>query len=604
MTKRILFLAVIMILGVFTMNAQEDDDAFRTPIITDEMTIDEDQNKRWRMGQYRYSAKPKNVWELGLHAGHMFIDGDVDRTLPGGFGVGVHLRKAINYIFSVRLDGFYGKATGLDPQRSLWGPLSQNGTVGALYNNDDVSFNRNHQTDYIGGAIQGVANIGNILFHRERNKWNFNVILGAGFYTWTANLDLVDGSGNIYNTRAAISGLDINKQNDRREIKDKLRQLYDGVYETKGYQKDGIFRLGDETNFLTQFHGGVGVMRKLNKRINIGLEHMVMVSDNDYMDGYWNRTRFDQTNNVDVPHYTNVRLAINLGNFDEKTEPLYWLNPLDGALNDIATLKSRPKFEVTDADCDGVIDMVDMEMNTKGGCPTPCPVDTRGVILDSDGDGCPDCEDAEPYSPPGYEIVNCVAVIPEDPPVVAEVDEPKIISLIKQHAPKGGTTVTTAAATDWYLPMIHFDLDKYYIKPEFYPQLHHVATVMKSHPYLCVSAVGHTDVRMPNDYNRVLSYNRAKAAIDYIVTAYNIPRDRFKLMYGGEDSPLVAGLPDHHNISKQKEMQQYMNRRVEFKVCDGSEINMGLPSGKQVGKNTPCSSRPGPKYSGNTSSGY
>ena len=58
--------------------------------------------------------------------------------------------------------------------------------------------------------------------------------------------------------------------------------------------------------------------------------------------------------------------------------------------------------------------------------------------------------------------------------------------------------------TDWFLPMIHFDLDKYYIKPEFYGQLYHVATVMKGHPELKVVAVGHTDVRNKSDYNKVL----------------------------------------------------------------------------------------------------
>src|SRR5690625_6457542 len=35
---------------------------------------------------------------------------------------------------------------------------------------------------------------------------------------------------------------------------------------------------------------------------------------------------------------------------------------------------------------------------------------------------------------------------------------------------------------DWWLPMIHFDLDKYYVRPEFYGHLKHVATVLKNHP--------------------------------------------------------------------------------------------------------------------------
>jgi OOP family OmpA-OmpF porin len=108
----------------------------------------------------------------------------------------------------------------------------------------------------------------------------------------------------------------------------------------------------------------------------------------------------DQTNNNDISHYTNVRLGINLGNFDKVTEPLYWLNPLDAQMNDIAALKQRPVFDLTDTDQDGVIDMLDQEMETVAGAP----VDTRGVALDSDGDGIADHKDKEPYSPPGYVV--------------------------------------------------------------------------------------------------------------------------------------------------------------------------------------------------------
>ncbi len=62
-----------------------------------------------------FPPKPKNAWELGLHGGHFFIDGDVDTRIPGGYGVGLHLRKAIHYAFSVRADFMYGQTRGLDP---------------------------------------------------------------------------------------------------------------------------------------------------------------------------------------------------------------------------------------------------------------------------------------------------------------------------------------------------------------------------------------------------------------------------------------------------------------------------------------------------------
>ncbi|MBP6795771.1 MAG: OmpA family protein, partial [Saprospiraceae bacterium] len=152
--------------------------------------------------------------------------------------------------------------------------------------------------------------------------------------------------------------------------------------------------------------------------------------------------------------------------------------------------------------------------------------------------------------------------------------------------------------------MVHFDLDKYYIKPEFYGQLHHVATVMKSHPELKIVAVGHTDVRQASDYNKVLAFKRADAAINYLVSKYGIPKDRFVLQFGGEELPMVGNLPDNHNIPKQQEMDQYINRRVEFRVATGNDVSMERPVGPDAGKNTPGSSRAGTKYSGNVNSGY
>jgi len=152
--------------------------------------------------------------------------------------------------------------------------------------------------------------------------------------------------------------------------------------------------------------------------------------------------------------------------------------------------------------------------------------------------------------------------------------------------------------------MIHFDLDKYYIKPEFIPQLKHVASVMKKYPNVSVVATGHTDVRMPNEYNQGLAYNRANSAINYLVNTYGIDRSRFVLQYKGEGSPLVDGLPANHaGTNFDKEKMQYMNRRVEFSIANG-EASQAAPASTNVGKNTPRSSRSGKIYSGNPGAGY
>lgn len=581
------YLAFVLMVFSISMNAQE---TIMEKGVSDEMTVDAEQNEKWRMGELKYSAKPKNAWELGVHFGHFFIDGDVDRKIPGGYGVGLHLRKAVHYAFSVRADFFYGQAKGLDPQPSGSNLLPEQ-SVFAGYGPSNPWF-FSHKTRYIYGALQGVINIGNILFHKEKNVWNIYATVGAGFDTHKTMLDLRDSNGQVYTDLINRTGF--NQANDfdtkagRSAIKDALETIYDGDYETEGFKKKGIFRLGDDTNFHVVWTTSVGVSRKISRRFNIGIEHQLMLSDNDYLDGQKWRTDLDQTNNVDIGHYTNIRLAFNLGNLSKKTEPLYWLNPLDATFNDIAELKQRPILDLTDEDGDGVIDMLDQELNSAA----DCPVDTRGVTLDSDGDGLPDCKDEEPYSPPGFNVnEKGIADLPD----IDVMTEEEVIAILNKNCP-GCKRVDTGCG-EWFLPMIHFDLDKYSIKPEFYGHLHHVATVLRKCPDICVTVNGHTDSRNTDEYNTALSYKRAKESIDYLVNNYGISRDRLKLMYGGESTPL-PGVANGGSAEK----KHYMNRRVEFNVCESGDYDMPEPAGVQ--KLNGGSSNGGSKYGGNKSSGY
>lgn len=510
-----------------------------------------------------FPPKPKNAWELGLHGGHFFIDGDVDTRIPGGYGVGLHLRKAIHYAFSVRADFMYGQTRGLDPQ--MWSHFSKGGglveDVFAPYTNQDGWFPA-YKTSYGYLALEGVLNIGNILFHKENNKWNWYTTLGAGLSNFSTKLNLLGDNNLPYSGLSSIKD-DFNTKAGRKEIKKKLDNLYDNTYETPSWEKKGIFRLGDETNIHVVFTASVGVSRKLSKRINLGLEHQVMLSDNDMLDGIRFRTAYDQTNNNDIAHYTNLRLAINLGSFDKVTEPLYWLNPLKYQMNDIAELKQRPVFDLTDSDGDGVIDMLDQEPDT----PMGAKVDTKGVALDSDGDGIPDYKDKEPFSPPGY-------LVDKD----GKADVKCCITMDDVNkAIDAKWSMSKSDCGKWFLPMVHFDPDKSNVKPEYYGHLHHVATVMKMCPDLCISAIGYSDVNNKNKNKDALSYARAENVADYLVNKYGIDRSRIKVGFGQDVSPTF----------KNNKGEGYMNRRVEIKVC-GEEGNVQLtkPDGADKFKNT------------------
>jgi OOP family OmpA-OmpF porin len=575
MTHKINTVLLILSISVTSIFAQDS-----TTKITDEMTVNAEQNKNWRMGQTAYSAKPKNAWELGIHAGHYLIDGDVDRRLPAGYGLGLHLRKAIHYVFSLRADFMYGQARGLDPQ--MWTHASKGGglveSVFAPYANQDGWF-PSHKTSFGYLAIQGVVNIGNLLFHKDRNKWNWYTAVGGGLSSHKTMLDLLGGSTPYSGLSSIARSGNIDTRAGRKDIKAAIDAKYDGTYETESWKKAGIFRLGDETNVHFVFTASMGVSRKINQRINIGLEHQVMTADNDMLDGIRFRSAADQTNNNDISHYTNLRLGINLGNFNKVTEPLYWLNPLDAQMNDIASLKQRPVFDLTDTDGDGVIDMLDKEMDT----PAGASVDTRGIALDSDGDGIADFKDKEPFSPPGY-VVSKEGVA--DVKCCITMDDVNKAINAKAGAMKSDD------CGKWFLPMIHFDLDKATLKPEYFGHLHHVATVMKMCPEVCVTVQGHTDVRSSNKYNNNLSYSRAENVINYLVSQYGIDRSRIKLMYGGEETPMVG--------TSKREIEHYMNRRVEIRVCQPTDVEMAQPEGYVPAKGVKSNS----KFIGNKNSGY
>lgn len=590
----IIFLLVLGLGSTSTLSAQdeESDDTWSESAITDDMTKDPEMNAKWRTGEYGYSSKPKSALELGVHFGHFHISGDVTNDLWSGTGVGLHLRKSLGYLLSIRVDGSYTTASGIDGRLTPRNVLRQDNSTFAeqIVDNDgnelipaNFSTYRNFKNVNYSGQVNLLFNFGNILFHKPSNDWNLYAGIGLGVTFSDVTMNYFDGDG-FYDWSSIESQFPENNREKRNAIKD----AFDDSYETEaendrnvsgGLNSDGFIQPAGILTF--------GVSRKINKRFNVSLEHQVWLGDMDKWDGHEYRTSTDQTTDSDIMHYTSLRVGINLGNFDEVTEPLYWVNPLDATFNDIAELKQRPILDLTDADSDGVLDFLDQELGSEEGCP----VDTRGVVLDSDGDGYADCKDQEPYSPPGYEVdENGVAGVPE------YVTEDDVNVIVDTKVDGLRSELMESACGKWFLPMIHFDVDKYYIKPEYSSQLHSVADVMKRCPNICVAVIGHTDSRSSEEYNRVLSYNRSAAAVDYLVSNYGIERERFKLMYGGEQDPLVKDMGGVGTTSS----KYFMNRRVEFRLCEPTDEDMGRPEGPNAGQGAKKSQN----YDSNKSSGY
>ncbi len=103
---------------------------------------------------------------------------------------------------------------------------------------------------------------------------------------------------------------------------------------------------------------------------------------------------------------------------------------------------------------------------------------------------------------------------------------------------------------------IHFDFDKYNIKPEWVPVLDEGVAILQKHPEIKIVIEGHTDSIGTEAYNQKLSERRAKAVFDYFVSK-GISPDRMKTVGFGELKPKA----DNSTAEGRA-----INRRVEIKV--------------------------------------
>lgn len=524
------------------------------------------QYQKFEEGNYPFAPKPKNLWEVGVGAGTFFVSGDVKAQL--GYGFSAHVRKSLGYTLS--LEGLFqhGNAYGLNWEASSG--LGNNPVLGDAglpdgspnptdyYHNGGIVYH-NFKMVNNDASINMVVTMNNIGFHRKSadRKLNIYGLVGLGMQNYAVWYNALDANGNrydylsVYNTELQ-NGV---TKDDRKPTITALKAMLDNTYETAAeghHDEESIFNR--VMNPIA--NGGVSLAYRMSRRVNLELSHRVTFTQDDLEDGQrwqeWpNAATPVLTRDYDTYHYTSLNLNLNLG---KSVEPLYWQNPLDFAYQTLQTLQQKNVDELVDTDGDGVLDKLDNEPNT----PAGNNVDTHGVTLDSDKDGIPDSKDPYPYGGPFNTNVNT-------------------------QTQTSGSNVCVMTK----FPSVHFDLDKYYIKPEFYSSLYEVAFAMISCPDRKMVCTGHTDVREGNDYNMVLSWERVNKVVDYLVTTYGIDRSRFIIKYEGETKPRIPGLPDN-SWAPVYEPRQYQNRRVEFRWADTGETgnsNPPKPNGpKQAGE--------------------
>lgn len=429
--------------------------------------------------------------EVGLHAGHFFTSGNVD--FKPGYAIGLHLRKSLDYVFSLRVNAMYGNAKGEDP-----------GNI------------RSNETTYFSGSLQGIASMNNLKWSMEERRINLFVFGGFGVNSFEAKL--------IENNEMA-------------------------------FQVDG--------KLTAQMEFGAGISFRISEKLNIGIEHQVayLLSSKraDWLDGVQTSTSTEERATFkDLINYTSVRINFNLAGKDQKTEPLYWLNPMEAIVNDVQLLKDT-RVTLTDEDGDGVIDALDEEEDT----PAGAPVNAKGIALDSDRDGIPDYNDLEPFTEPGEKVNGRGVSDKKD--IMAEVER-LVAERLKNYQPASTNTDKpqgTLQLYDWYLPSVYFGTGSYTVSVPDYGTLANVALVMKNNKDTKFSVIGFTDSSGSTDANNLLSYRRANSVLELLVSKFEVPRDQLVLIWKGEESSIMEG-------------SNPVNRRVEFHVNNG-ESGMSEP---------------------------
>jgi OmpA-OmpF porin, OOP family len=505
------------------------------------------QHTEFMANNYAFPAKPRNKWEIGVKGGLATIAGDV-RARPG-WGAGIHVRKALGYVFSLRADFGYHQAKGQN-----WQPGSVNRTTvanqyaGGGYAIGDKVF-YNYKSTMYDASIQGVFTLNNIRFHKAKSGFNMYGFVGVGGLVYDVKVNARNGNNpydysGVYNKYLG-NGFDYK---DRKDIRSDLKDLQDDSYETEAERENGP-ELFDKPFKPTLVFGG-GMQFRLSKTLSLAIEDRVTVSKSDLLDGMqWQEnspTQPAMTPDKDIFNFASIGLNFNIGG--KSVEPLWWLNPLDYAYNEINAPRHMklPKPVLDDADGDGITDQFDNEPNT----PAGAPVDSHGVSRDTDGDGVPDYKDKELITP-----TQCQ---PVDADGVGKCPEPECCKELRDklanYKPVGNCQIGD-------LPSITFKGKTVVLSKDAKALLASVAQKMRDNSDCKIAVVGYCST---NKTEQQLSWDRVNSVINHLVEKEGISADRFIFKYGemngdcntvdlrdgtGEEGPTTVPAP-HPNLRR------------------------------------------------------
>jgi len=483
------------------------------------------QYNQFRNNAYPYPAKPRDMWQIGLTGSVLIPQFDVPNDPLPGFAGGIYVRKSLGYTVSIKLAAQYAQAKGTE-YRPFVNP--QNLPTPALrggYPNASNPYLPAYKMTAVIPSIEAIFSFSNILFHQGNPKNNIYFTAGYAPMSYHTKLDALNGS-TPYNFISIIQPAG-GFEGKRSDVQKAVRDALDGDYETSAQvrARSQNFDQGGNDQWQwrhTVFIGG-GYEWRISRGFSLGLEAKYYMTGDDYLDGVFLGPSGAATAAKDNFLTGGINLGFNIGDANKKTEPKWFINPLNYIYSEVNTPKHMliPTPVLPDADGDGVTDQFDQEPNT----PSGAAVDSHGVAKDSDGDGVPDYKDKELLTPQKCFPVNADGV-GTCPPTCCD----SIAAGLIQLKPKCDLGM---------LPSIQFNGKSIAISTAAQASLASVAQQLQSNPDCKVSVTGHgaSDKRAQQ-----LSWDRTNAVIRYLVEKQGISENRFIFHYGTEGDPNTVDL--------------------------------------------------------------
>jgi outer membrane protein OmpA-like peptidoglycan-associated protein len=490
------------------------------------------QHTEFMKGAYNFPAKPRNMWEVGASIGAFTVSGDVpSKLLTPGFTV--HVRKAFGYIFSMRLQYMYGIAKGQHwratenyAKNSAWtsnqysaprtlpngpgGSLINVSTRTGLPNTPFEQIYYNYKAKVQDLSLQGIVTLNQLRFHKSNTGFTVYGIAGVGATIYDTRVNARNAAGK-YDYTTTAQGTYKTRKTTLKAIKALQDKSYETPAENQGIRRPKLFGQTLKPSATV----GFGMAFKLSKRVNLSLEDRHTFTKDDLLDGQrWQEHAYgDAVLTRDFDSYNNFSVGLNFNIGAKSTEPLWWLNPLDYAYQEVRNpkLMNIPKPVLPDADADGVTDQFDQEQT-----PAGCPVDSHGVSLDTDGDGVPDCKDKQKVTP-----TECQ---PVDADGIGKCPDPECCKNIV-----AGPGACCTALGD--LPSVSFAGKTVKLSDDAKTVLATVAAKMRNNADCKVAVVGYCS---SDKREQQLSWDRVNAVISYLVEKEGVSDTRFIFQYGAE----------------------------------------------------------------------